>query len=229
MNLIGFAGRKRAGKDTAADALTGWGRTAFADSLRTALLRLDPWVCADPHIGTRPMRLSDLLREGGGWEPVKSGPYAADLRRLMQRFGTDCCRDTFGADCWSRLTAERLDAATGPMAITDVRFVEEADLIWSRGGIVVEVVRPSLGEPTDLHPSEQIGFTADAVVVNDGSIDDLHDRVRAVVGQFETCGAGFEDLFGSFCVCGRQPGHRGWHRDADAAVSWAPTGSGRAS
>ena len=64
-------------------------------------------------------------------------------------------------------------------AITDVRFPNEAALIRAAGGVVWKVVRPNLALPVDEHPSETSVdlVEADAVLVNDGTLDALTARV----------------------------------------------------
>ena len=75
--------------------------------------------------------------------------------------------------------------------ITDVRFPNEVEGIKDRGGIVIRVNRPRkiLGKPRLLHktesqhPSEAAldDFSDfDYVIENDGSIEDLVDKVRAL-------------------------------------------------
>ena len=68
--------------------------------------------------------------------------------------------------------------------ITDVRFPNEAEMIRAAGGKVIKVVRPSLeGKQGDTHASETSldSIEPDLLLVNDGSLDDLHVKVRQSV------------------------------------------------
>jgi hypothetical protein len=68
--LIGLAGHKRSGEDTAALRLTehyGFTRVAFADPIRQAAYALNPLAGFG---GTRPQEVVDSI----GWERVKVEP-----------------------------------------------------------------------------------------------------------------------------------------------------------
>lgn len=64
---------------------------------------------------------------------------------------------------------------------TDVRFQNEADYVRGKGGIIVRIVRP--GQIAEKHESElnQSAVAADIEVVNDGSIEDLHNKIRSLI------------------------------------------------
>jgi dephospho-CoA kinase len=188
--LLGLIGRARTGKDTAARFLAdfGFARYAFADPLREAALGLDPIVDArlvygDPGRGDDlgqasivETRLSLAVRLLG-WDAAKEA--YPEVRRTLQRLGTESVRaldETF----WVRALAARLDAETGPAVVTDVRFPNEADLIRSRGGLIVRVTRPH-APATLAHSSESAldRYDDDVVLANTGSLDDFRATVRA--------------------------------------------------
>lgn len=169
--LIGLTGRKRAGKDTAARYLVQNYRfrsMAFADPLREAALALDPIV--DPE-SLYTSRLSEVV-ERYGWEQAKD--ELPEVRRTLQRLGTEVVRDRIRPNAWIDLLRERveevrdkdmtehqkhplhyaLDPELTPIVITDVRFENEADLITELGGSVVEIHRPGHNPAVD-HSSEQ--------------------------------------------------------------------------
>jgi hypothetical protein len=68
-----------------------------------------------------------------------------------------------------------------------VRFPNEADKVRQAfGGIVVEVRRPALTRldgALGAHPSEVQRFTADHVLVNDATPDDLGRMLASLVGR----------------------------------------------
>jgi dephospho-CoA kinase len=68
--------------------------------------------------------------------------------------------------------------------ITDLRFPNEMQAVKANGGITIRVVRPSDKEISlDLHPSETALDDAefDYEIVNDGTIEDLKDKVEGVI------------------------------------------------
>ncbi|MEO2133369.1 hypothetical protein [Microbacterium sp.] len=211
--LIGFVGRKRSGKDTAAKTLVaefGYSAAAFADPLRDHLAAVDPIVGIDDgRRGVPWVRYSDAVAELG-YDGAKD--RYPELRRLLQTEGTDGVRDTLGTkyglrelldghDVWTAIAQLRIDRALqyediatyggSPLrrvwrellAFTDVRFLDEAAIIRDNGGVLVRIIRPSTDSVADAHRSEtELDLIeVDHEVVNDGTLDDLAAKVRAIV------------------------------------------------
>jgi hypothetical protein len=64
---------------------------------------------------------------------------------------------------------------------TDVRFQNEADFVRSKGGIIVRIVRPGIISGNHESELKQADIPADIEIVNDGSIEDLHNKIRAIL------------------------------------------------
>ncbi len=174
--IIGFHGRKRSGKDTLTKTLEGFmdnvANLKFADPLKNA-------VCAMFGITREELeRLKDDECElvGKTW------------RYIQQSLGTEWGRMLINEDIWMLLSEQALKKAlesNEKPVFSDVRFKNEADLIHKYGGYVIHVVRPSLGENKDSHaseaelPPEYIDFT----IVNDGSIDDLMEKMESIINK----------------------------------------------
>lgn len=185
--LIGFMGQKRSGKDSAAKVLTdeyGYTRYAFADTMKTAALALDPYIGSkwdgfwhESPVDEKPdiVRLSDLV-ESEGWEAAKAWP---EVRRILQRLGTELGRNLIGENVWVDITMRQVAEADSPSCITDVRFPNEAAAIKSASGILVRVDRPGLTD-TDSHSSEHAwrDIVPDVVLLNDRDLPSLHAQVR---------------------------------------------------
>lgn len=173
--LIGLAGQARTGKDTAAGFLVerGWTRYAFADEVKAMALDIDPLIGADALYGHQHLAaLVDLF----GWESAKTRP---EVRRFLQRLGTEGIR-TRDPDFWVRATMTRATRSDSAAVITDVRFANEADAIRTAGGTVILVERPglpALAGPNGRHASEHIDFPVDLVLVNDGNLAQLEQRI----------------------------------------------------
>jgi hypothetical protein len=153
IGLIGLAG---SGKDTAAEALGqfGYWKSAFASALK------------------------DLAYEFG-WDGKKDERG----RALLQDLGMAARR--YNPNFWiEQLTWPTKGRAFGiPQVFTDVRFQNEADYIRERHGIIIRIVRPGL--IPDSHESElnQSQIAADYEIVNDGSIEDLHNKIIAIISK----------------------------------------------
>jgi hypothetical protein len=183
--VLALSGRKGSGKDEAAKALIadGWVRVAFADPLREMLAILDPMVERNWWGGPE-LRWTEILASEG-YDELKQIPEA---RRLMQVFGTEVIRNHFGQNAWVDLAVNKIEALTDDghsVVITDCRFPNEASTV--RGllaGRVVEIHRPDLiGD--DAHVSEA-GLPEgliDVHLTNDGSIADLHTKIREIASS----------------------------------------------
>lgn len=194
--LVAVSGNKRHGKNTVGDFVYQYLEensnlptefVAFADPVREALTRLDPWMCNKGVPGL----LSDVIGAYGGWEGVKTTKWADEVRRLLTRAGDNMGRDFLGKDVWVDKTVSRIlemsDNKACNVIVTDLRRWNEKVAIESlyrvMSPVVIRVVRPD--ELDDYsHPSEsdvsQLG-AADYVITNDGSLEDLKVEVWEVM------------------------------------------------
>ena len=171
---IGLVGYARSGKDTVADRLVrhGFARIAFADPVRDVLLGINPLVTRDG------LRLREAVA-AQGWDAAKR--QYPEVRELLQGLG-EGVRTALGETVWVDHALRRLDAIRGPVVVSDVRYPNEAYALRKRGFTLVWVQRPGVG-PANSHASET-GIPverADTVLLNDGSVSELHARVDALV------------------------------------------------
>lgn len=184
--LIGLNGYARSGKDTAAAALIerGWMRVAFADPLREMLLAIDPIFHHDQIVGS--IRVSDILSKMD-WDGAKQNQ---EIRRLLQRLGTEAGRNILGESVWIDLASKKIDAAFSAgqsVVITDVRFPNEADMIRQRSGLVVRIERDGIAPPNS-HVSEQLQAKyVDQLLTNNSTVESLHRRITALSEQMFSC------------------------------------------
>jgi hypothetical protein len=110
----------------------------------------------------------------------------ADVRRLLQRLGTEVGRNILGYDVWVnaafRTVDEWRDLNRQDVAITGIRFFNEHQAIRDRRGVLVWVDRPGV-EPVNVHSSDNTLNREhfDVIIENDGSLEDLADKVKTVV------------------------------------------------
>jgi hypothetical protein len=191
MSIVGIAGRKRSGKDTAARYWVerGYVRLAFADPLKWLVMHT--WdLTFDQLYGD----CRETVDERWGLSP----------RVILQRVGTQVAREVH-PDTWARKLVQtirraesgeeimvpdldagcfvplRLDSRHGcrhGWVIPDLRFPNEVRVLRESfgGGVrLVKVIRHGL-DGGDLHESESLVSTLDIgdVIVNDGTVGDLH-------------------------------------------------------
>jgi dephospho-CoA kinase len=186
MTIIGLVGAAGVGKDTVADYLVkhhGFKRYAFADAVRDFALAIDPII----ETGEAVVRLSDLV-EHFGWDHSKRA--YPEVRRLLQRIGTEGGRQIAGDDVWVNIVDDKWnDDGCPPAVITDCRFPNEVQYVHVYDGWIVEIIRPTNTKGiTDAvnaqHASEQLRVTADARINNNDTIDFLYAQVENVLTNF---------------------------------------------
>ena len=151
---------------------------------------------------------TNLGPEWSTWEPYESdAPWIGEgekeeipmtVRDLLQKLGTDAMREGLHRNVWvnalmADYTPTQVQWSDGPVGgyedgpmpnwiITDTRFPNEANAIKNKGGIVVKVERPGI-VPINSHPSETAleTYNFDYIIHNDGSINDLENKVREFV------------------------------------------------
>ncbi len=203
--VIGVTGKKRCGKGTVAAVLVkeyGFVEMGFADALREIPLAIDPIVLlrnwgADGGL----LRYSDIVA-CVGYERAKEEP---EVRRFLQRLGTEAGRGIFGENVWVDLLARRIDkirktakckrscpaysnyqppyvdctCENKDIVVSDVRFPNEARYIRSVGQLW-RVNRPGFASD-DTHASEIhiAGLRVDAEITAT-SLDDLRTQTVAL-------------------------------------------------
>jgi len=187
MKIVGFCGRKRSGKDTAAAYLLtsqNYIKLAFADGVRKFVEIVDPYI---PY-GKDYVRLSRLL-ENYTWEELKLFQYVnVETRRLQQVVGTEVGRDLIGDNIWIDILEKEINRwgnlASG-FAISDVRFPNEAEWIRSKGGIVVKLYRNGI-DMNDSHRSETEvdKVKADFHIQNNGDVKEFYESIENTIGEY---------------------------------------------
>lgn len=133
----------------------------------------------DPIIAPGGERLTGIVA-AMGWEKAKD--TYPEVRRLMQRYGTESVRENYGDSIWYDITLAEASESDTPIVITDVRFPNEALAIRAAGGVLVKVRKPGIEVGDDPHPSEASfeDLPFDVEVINDSTIESLHEKARAI-------------------------------------------------
>jgi hypothetical protein len=193
--FIGISGKLGSGKDTAAEYIRlrfDHGRKVvicrFADRLKqmTAVLTSTP---------------VDIQYTREGKQVVPPG-FADSLGTLQQKLGM-AMREYIHRDVWVHATLSPYLSGPDPsgaavaVIVPDVRFQNEAQFIKEHGGILLRIE----GDPTGVRRSDSANADArdlnhisetdldayqgfDAVIYNDGSLEQLHERLDEVMAKF---------------------------------------------
>jgi len=204
--IIGICGFIGSGKDTAANYLVGWHgfrRDSFAGALKDAVAQVFGW---DRELleGLTPEARAWREQVDPWWAKRLNMPTLTP-RWILQYWGTEVCRTGFHDDIWIAALENRLRQRTGHTVISDVRFPNEVASIRNAGGHIVWIRRgadpewcdtlvemrqnTTLGVCTDymrqfnVHASEWawVGTRFDAVVDNNGSVEQLYEQLKNLV------------------------------------------------
>lgn len=199
MKIIGLSGYARSGKDAAADVLVkeaGYVRVAFADKLREMVYALNPIVQQRFHMtasleeDSRVVYVQDVI-DAYGWDGYKETVFGPEIRRLLQRMGTEAGRETLWDSIWidAALTGLPEDAK---VVVTDVRFPNEAQAIIERGGTLLRIERAGVGPATaedgTVHKSETSLDDWPFVyrAKNDGTLEDWEELILRFPDAWDT-------------------------------------------
>lgn len=168
--LIAFSGAAGAGKSEASNqaVASGYHRAKFANAIKEMLRTFLRYRGADETTIER-MLEGDLKGTSseyfGGRTP----------RHAMQTLGTEWGRKLIHPDLW---VVTEIDASSSfdHVVFDDCRFPNEVAAIKVAGGQVIEIERPDLPSRMD-HASENQKLDVDAIVSNDGTLDDLRTKI----------------------------------------------------
>lgn len=176
--LVGFAGNKGHGKDTAALALKPYGFEVvkFADPLKNM---------GRAFLASAGMDQIEIERciEGDRKEEPLDVLSGASMRRFMQLIGYEFGRGMISDSIWADIFRLRVNMFLR-IVCTDVRFPNEVEVIRSLGGRVFLVKDPrKLTTDTHVTESSVASLAVDGVIVNGGDIQLLHSKVLTAVFQ----------------------------------------------
>lgn len=190
--LIGICGLIGSGKDTVAQNLIdnhNFVKISFADKLKDAVASMFSW---DRDLLDGKTDKSRAWREQVDQYWTQETGREITPRLVLQEFGTECMREGFYDGIWVSLTKKHIiDNPNTHFVIPDVRFPNEAKMLYEVGGQVWRVKRgqdpiwfriyQDVGvEPKDVHASEwawaHTKFTH--TIDNNGTLLDLKNQVQ---------------------------------------------------
>jgi hypothetical protein len=209
--IVGITGRIGSGKDTIADYLItfhGFRKLSFASSLKDAVAAIFGWDRVMLEGATQASR--EWREQVDPWWAERLGMPNLTPRWVLQYWGTEVCRQNFHNDIWVASLENNLRQTKDNLVITDCRFPNELDAIKNANGITIRVERgrkPSWYETAlefqkgvrhfgwamardrlekgGIHASEysSVGLDYDFVIDNNGTIEQLHDKIKSVVNR----------------------------------------------
>jgi hypothetical protein len=202
--IIGICGFIGSGKDTIADYLVNFHefrRDSYAGTLKDAVAAVFNWD--RELLEGRTKQAREWREQIDPWWANRLNMPNLTPRLVLQLWGTEVCRKGFHDDIWIASVENKLRMSKDNIVISDCRFPNEIKSIKAAGGRVVWVKRGEL--PTwyimadkanngdivaqtklkelGVHVSETawVGTEFDAVVDNNGTIEDLYNQVKSLV------------------------------------------------
>ena len=210
--IIGICGFIGSGKDTIADYLVNlhhFRRESFANTLKDAVAQVFGWDRTMLEGRTKQAR--EWREQVDPWWAERLGIPHLTPRYILQQWGTEVCRKNFHDDIWIASLENKLRNSRDDVVISDCRFPNEIRAIKQAGGLVVRVIRGPEPEWYDaavsrnrgpdgnstwalsgrkleqlgVHASETswVGTKFDAVLDNNGNLDDLYQQVKRLVAS----------------------------------------------
>ena len=129
------------------------------------------------------------------------GMYQYTVREFLQKLGTEAMRNVIHENVWvnslmcdykpdsyTRMSVTYIASKLPNWIITDTRFPNELEAVKAKEGITINVIRDYAlrggpEDPKNQHPSETALDDAkfDYEIVNDGTIEDLVEKVRLIL------------------------------------------------
>lgn len=206
ISITGFIG---SGKDTVANYLTtnhGFKKESWAGSLKDAVAHVFGW---DRELLEGTTKYSREWREQvDPWWSERLNIPQLTPRWILQQWGTDVARRHFHNDIWIASVENKLRNTKDDIVLTDTRFPNEIKAIKQLGGTTIRINRGARPDWYDdavaanvgpkhltwalstdrlhklgIHPSEysSVGLKYDYEIENDGTIDELHQKVKTLI------------------------------------------------
>lgn len=185
MLIIGLFGLSGTGKDTIAKYMTsklGYTKISFAHILKDVVSALFSWERELLEGDTKESRIFRDTRDNWWSEKLHK---EITPRLMLQQIGTELFRNHFDNNIWI-YAIERQLLKYDRIVITDIRFLNEYQMIRSLNGITIKVVRDNrnkLNTSTSMHSSENNidKFNYDFEIINNQTIEDLHHKVNSIL------------------------------------------------
>lgn len=174
--IIGITGNANSGKDTTADYILSLNQSfkkiAFADPLKNMVIQYLFLTKDDVFTTQGKNRFNEY--------------WGMTNRQILQKVGTDAMRKGFCYDIWVKITQKiLLNNKNQNFIISDVRFLNEAEMIKRNGGIIVRIKRNYHIVQCNHQSENPIDSNiVDYEIENYGDLQQLYKNIQNVLGEY---------------------------------------------
>lgn len=178
--IIGILGKAGSGKDTIADYLSkkyNFKKIALADPIKR--LVKDVFVLDDKTVYDRVAREQSLPQ----WKEWS-------VRKLLQYIGTELFRRNIDDSIWVKSLWFRVsEDANSDYAVPDIRFPNELNYLLKACPYFYSIKIKRNGCEGNIglkgHESEAYDLDADFVLENNGSFEELYEKIDVILGEIK--------------------------------------------
>lgn len=176
MKLIGLSGRAGSGKDTVANYMVNnynYTKLSFGKVLKDVVSCIFGWPRYLLEGDTKESR-EFREKEDKWWSEhlkIKITPRIA-----MQKIGTDVFRMHFHQDIWLLILKKQI-TKYDKIVVTDIRFLNEYNMIKNMGGNVFKISKSNIIKDTHLSENILDNIQFKYEIDNNGTIEELYQKI----------------------------------------------------
>ena len=180
MKLIGLSGKSGSGKDTVANYLVtnyNYTKLSFGSVLKDVVSCIFGWPRNLLEGDTKESR-EFRNKEDKWWSEhlkIKITPRIA-----LQKIGTDVFRMHFHQDIWLLILKKQI-TKYDKVVVTDIRFLNECNMIKEIGGIIMKISRDNIIKDTHLSENILDNIKFKYNITNNGTIEELNKKINSIV------------------------------------------------
>jgi len=189
-HIIAITGEARSGKDTSAEYIQevyDYERFAFAEPMKDIIgitLEINQDTLDEFKNNPNQYTISGNFKYDSYDTYME---FITDMRKILQRFGTDAMKKYFGNDVWANLLISRATTwRCTNVVVSDLRYLNEYSVLKASCEklTVIRIHKEGVNK-NDTHSSEQElnQIPTDYEISNNGSIQELQNKLNKILSE----------------------------------------------
>lgn len=193
-HVIGITGPKRSGKDTSASYIHdmfGYEVLSFAEPMKNILcttfgITLETLDYIKNNTDVCTVDCMEYIGEDLTGQADYHTKFSTDMRKILQRFGTDAMKKYFGEDVWAnKLVHSALHWDMDTVVISDLRYMNEYQCLKEYAENLTIIRLHKDDTEGDNHSSEQEykQIPSDYDISNNGTVQELYNKLNKILAE----------------------------------------------